>query len=83
MMKPGDIIDAGDLYIMIDESDYLHDESFKFKILGGRKIYGYIMAAWRERSDKTVGVAEKFGVKIKERWIAPETKLEILSVENA
>ena len=40
------------------------------------------MAAWRERSDKRVGVAEKFGVKVKERWIVPETKLEILSVEN-
>jgi hypothetical protein len=82
MINSGDIIEAGNLYTLIDDSDVLHDQSFKFKIVGGRKVYGFICAAWRERSDKTVGLAEMFHGKVKCRWVDPLTKIEILSVEG-
>ena len=77
MTNSGDIIAAGDLLEHINKND-LHDESFKFKLLGGRKIYGYMASAWRPVSTKDICIADKWDVKAKLRWIDDFTKLEIV-----
>lgn len=72
------VINAGELYQLIDSSSNLDDQSFKFQVVGGRKVYGYISAAWRPISDKCVCIAEKFSVNGRERWIDPSTQLKII-----
>ena len=75
-IKSGDLVEAGDLYNFIYERASLNDESFKFKVLGGRKTYGYISAAWGPVSNKYICIAEKFNNK--NRWISRDIKLQIL-----
>lgn len=75
-IESGDLVEAGDLYNFIYKSASLNDESFRFKVLGGRKTYGYISAAWRPVSNKCICIAQKFNDK--DRWISWNTKLQIL-----
>jgi dihydrofolate reductase len=73
------VINASELHELIDASTNLHDQSFKFKVVGGRKVYGCINAAWRPVSQKNICISERFNTGGKDRWIDGETKLEVLS----
>lgn len=73
------VIKAGELHELIESSTNLSDESFKFQVVGGRKVYGYISSAWRPISDKCVCIAEQFSSNGRERWIDPETQIRIVN----
>lgn len=73
------VIKAGELYDLIENSANLHADSFDFQIIGGRKVYGHIVACWRPRSDKCIYIAERQAIKTKRiRWIDPETQIRIV-----
>lgn len=75
------VMSAGELYDLIEGSENLHADSFKFRVVGGRKEYGHIVACWRPRSEKCIYIAEREAIKTKHpRWIDPETQIRITHI---
>lgn len=73
-------ITADELCVLIDEDNHFHENSFTFKVVGGRKTYNYIGSAWRPHSDKVICVGQSYRDR-KHRWLDPDTKLQIIECQ--
>jgi hypothetical protein len=57
-------------------------DDWKFTLYKGKTFYDEVGSAWRERSEKTVYLSNKNAPSSKQRWLHPDTTIDIWKVQQ-